>query len=311
MRPPARLATLLSTAFWAIGCGGSGSRLPDYTEFLQAGVDPGAEADALASGLERAGFVIATRVETERWVALEARRGGDEGQRAIRVVTSRGAALVLDSHEPDGLLPRHGRIELLPSPRAPSHDLDGDRRDEVLVGAWHGAQRCVLPFRVAEDGTIAPVPPELDVLGAGACIESFRDVDGDDRLEAIAVVRLPALARAEVPAVEAPLVRGQSGAFRAGPAPVRFVAEERARRERALDVAVRELDREEVYRLALELAALVRIAGSGRDAQLAAFDGAIARIVLDEAMAADVRRAREVIAHGWATTQEDEPRGEE
>ncbi|MDQ3034172.1 MAG: hypothetical protein M3Y87_17320 [Myxococcota bacterium] len=285
---------LLAIALCAAGCGGSGSQLPDYSEWLHAGVDPSAEADALLAGLERAGYALAQRIDGAGWVALEARRGDE--MRAIRVVTSRGAALVLDSHEADGVLPRHGRISLV----APARDLDGDGGAEIIIGAEHGEQTCLLPFRVAEDGEISPLVPDLGELGAGACVESLRDVDGDGRLEAIAVLRLSLLARGEVPTVEAPLELDEHGRYRAGPPAVRFVEQERAARAQGLDVAVREVDAERVYRLAIELAALARIAGNGREAQLDAFDDAIGRIALDEQRTADVRAARIVIERGWS-----------
>jgi hypothetical protein len=260
------------------GCGGQRSVLPDYSEWMQAGVDARAEADAIALGLERAGFRVHARLEGEGWVALDARRGE---LRAVRVVTSRGAALVLDSHEPDGVRTRHGAVELARPPRAPSHDLDGDGRDEILVGARHDGRLCLLPFRVDAEGVVSPVPPELGELAQeGACLESFRDVDGNGRLEGIAVVRLGALARGEVPEVEVPLELDERHRFRRGPPPVRFVEEQRSTRTRALEEAVRAVDAERVYRLALELAALARIAGEGRAAQLATFDAAIARVVL-------------------------------
>lgn len=297
MRRSPALLVPIALALCALGCSGSRSHLPDYSEWLHAGVDPQAEADALLAGLERAGYALASRIDGEGWIALDARRG--EEVRAIRVVTSRGAALVLDSHEPDGVLPRHGRISLV----APARDLDADGDDEIVVGAEHGEQTCLLPFRVADDGEIRPLVPDLGELGPDACVESFRDVDENGRLEAIAVVRLPSLARAEIPAVDAPLELDEQGHFRAGPPAVRFVEQERAARAAALDAAVAEADVERVYRLAIELAALARIAGNATEAQLAAFDSAIARIAVGAAIAPDVEAARALIARGWTVAE--------
>src|SRR5690606_20522857 len=116
---------------------------------------------------------------------------------------------------------------------------------------------------------------------------SIRDVDGNGRMEGVAVLRLASLARGEdVPTIDAPLELDSQGRFRVGPPAVGFVAEARATRARALEEALLELDAERVYRLAIELAALARIAGNGRNAQLLAFDQAISRIVLTESLAA-------------------------
>ena len=54
-----------------------------------------------------------------------------------------------------------------------------------------------------------------------------------------------------------------------------------------------------VYRIAIELAMLSRVSGGDRGAQIVVFDDAIARVVLTEAIARDIRSVREVIANGW------------
>ena len=289
---------LVSILGLASGCGSPRPGLPDYSEWMQAGVDPRAEADALTALLMRAGYDVRTRLEGESWVALDARRGE---QRAIRVVTSRGAALVLDSHEADRVRVRHGLVELVPPPRGPtSHDLDGDGLDEVVVGARHEGRVCLLPFRVDATGVIAPVPPDLgDLAGAELCVESFRDVDDNGRLEGIAVLRLVDLARDEVPLVEVPLELDERHRFRVGPPPVRWIDEQRRARDAELESALRDVDPERVYRVAVELAALARVTGGDREAQLGAFDRAISRVVLTEPLARDVRTARSWIAEGW------------
>jgi hypothetical protein len=280
---------------WALaGCGAaSGSRLPDYSEWLRVGVDPAAEASALTRVLEGAGYRIERRIDTSAWIAIEARR--DE-RRAIRVVTARGTALALDSHEDHGLALRHGEIELVP----PAIDLDGDGRDEIVVGARAGDRLCLLPFRADDEGGIAPEAPDVSRLGDDVCVESFRDVGGDARPEGIAVVRARRVARETMPTVEAPLARDPSGGLRAGPPPVAWLAAERARRSAELDRALRSPDPEAVYRVAIELALLARIAGEGRDAQLEAFDGAIGRGVWTEDLAGAVRESRGFIERGWS-----------
>ncbi|UJR80724.1 hypothetical protein [Sandaracinus amylolyticus] len=281
------------------GCGGGQrSVLPDYSEWMHAGVDPHAEAEAIAAGLVRAGYEVHARIEGETWVAIDARRGEE---RAIRVVTSRGAALVLDSHEADRVRLRHGEIELVPPPRAPSHDLDGDGRDEIVVARRIEGRACMLPFRIDAEGTIAPVPPEYGELAdEGVCIESFRDVDENQRIEGVGVLRANALARGEVPEVEVPLELDEHHRFRVGPPPVRWSDEQRRARDEELVAALQDADPERVYRIAIELAMLSRVSGGDRDAQIAAFDGAISRVVLTEAIARDARIVREVIARGWA-----------
>ncbi len=291
------LSCLLLFSSLACGCGGRRSLLPDYSEWLAVGVSPEAEADALISGFERAGYTLIERIDGAGWIAFEARR--DPGLRAIRVVTSRGAALVLDSHEPDGVRPRHGRIELIPPPHPSGHDLDGDGRDEIVVGAWHGDQRCLLPFRIRDTGEAHPLVPVLDELGPNACVEAIRDIDENGRMEGIAVLRMSELAHDVIPTIEAPLELDEHDRFRAGPPPVRFLVEERDRRARALEEAVRNVDIRQVYRLAIELAALSRIAGNTRDAQLQTFDEAISRVVWTEDFAIEVRAAREFIENSW------------
>ncbi|AKF06668.1 hypothetical protein [Sandaracinus amylolyticus] len=292
-----RLPLILALTMLA-GCGGGQrSVLPDYSEWMHAGVDPRAEADAITAGLARAGYEAHARIEGEAWVAIDARRGEE---RAIRVVTSRGAALVLDSHEADRVRVRHGEIELVPPPRAPSHDLDGDGHDEIVVARVIEGRTCMLPFRIDAEGAIAPVPPDYGELAdEHVCIESFRDVDGNERIEGIAVLRARALTRGDVPEVEVPLELDEHHRFRVGPPPVRWVEEQRRARDEELAAALQDADPERVYRIAIELAMLARVSGGDRDAQITAFDGAISRVVLTEAIARDVRIARDVIARSW------------
>lgn len=279
------------------GCGGATTPLPDYSEWMHAGVDPRTESAALVEGLERAGFLVTKRLETDRWIAIEARR--DPDQRAIRVVTSRGGALVLDSHETDGVQVRHGEIALLDPPHAPSHDLDGDGTDEVVVAARSGDRDCALPFRIGEDGVVAPLLPDLRHLGDDVCVEAFRDLDADGRLEGIAVLRYPGLGRGEIPAIEVPVEIDATGRLRAAAPAISYLAQQRGAREGAIDDAIRAARPETVYRIAIELAALSRLDGGSRETQVRVFDAAIGRAVLTRDMVPDVLAARAFIQADW------------
>ena len=303
LRPPLWLPALALLAATS-ACGGSeGPRVPDYSEWLHAGVDPRAEAQALSEGLARAGFRETRRIEGERWVALEARTEDD--RRAIRVVTRIGAALVLDSHDDRGLAVRHGAIELAVPPLPEGHDLDRDGLDEIVVGARIDDRTCLLPFRVQEDDTVLPVPPDLGALEGDTCVERLEDVDGDGRLDGVAVVRFRDLARRDVPSIEVPLMLDLQARMRAGPPPIAWTAEQRGIRTRALQTAraARELDT--VLRLAIELAALASTENASTETQLGIFDRAIAGMVWTIDLAGDVVAARRLIDAGWSPARPD------
>lgn len=271
-------------------CGGAGPHMPDYTEWIRAGVDPRLEADAIVAGLARAGFHETRRIETEAWIAIEARTADD--RRAIRVVTRIGAALVLDSHEDAGLMMRHGQIELVDPPLAQGHDLDGDAHDEILVGAEADDRLCLLPFRVAGDGTIAPVAPDLGALASEACVERLEDIDGDQRLDGIAVLRVRDLAPDLEARVEIPVMLDAHARMSATALPIAWSEREREARAVALERARTIHDARAVLRLAVELATIARIEGGSTQRQLAAFDRAIAGTVWPADLAEDAVSAR-------------------
>lgn len=306
MRCRASSWTFPLALFAATACGGTQeSRLPDYSEWLHAGVDPRAEADALSEGLARAGFHETRRIAAERWVAIEAR--SDDDRRAIRVATRVGAALVLDSHEDGGMVVRHGAVELLAPPLPGSHDVDGDGHDEVLVGARAGDRTCILPFRVQDDDTILPVPPDLGSLGPDACVERLEDVDGDGRLEGIAVLRISEPAGTEIPQIEVPLMLDGSARMRAGPPPVAWAAAQRGERTRALEAARAEHDLDAILRIAIELAAIARTENASIETQLGVFDRTIAGAVWTLDRADDVIAARHYLENDWALSPPPPP----
>ena len=285
---------------WAltIGCAGRSSSGPDYSAWLRVGVDPIAEADAVLSALERAGYRRSRRLEAPAWSAFEARRGP---LRAIRVITARGVALALDSHEPDGLVPRHGAISLVEPSSAGAHDVDRDGADEIVIGAEIEGRTCLLPFRVDAEGAVSPRAPDLRSLGPDVCIEALRDVDGRGDVEAVVVLRAPSLRRAAMPSVEVPLEFDLEGIARVGTTPVGHLESERARAAEALRVALEAPDPESIYVLAIEAALRARGAGAAVVEQVEAFDRTLARAVIPRAMVADIVRARATVEGGWVT----------
>jgi len=284
-----RLVSLVAVFIALAGCGGEqeNAAITHDLGVLGGGVDPGIEAEAVATGLERSGYVIGTELEGQGWVAFDATHDRD-GRTAIRVITRRGMAVVLDVPESErerGIALRRvtGIAELVVARADPAHD-----------------RECLVLLRVEDDGRVSQVPLELGRFGADACVEAIQDVGSDERPELLTRIRADALSRGEVPTVTAVLeVRGEGyspappNAFRA------FWETEEGRIREALADARSRLDIELAYRSAVELAVMARETGGSDERQLSAFDEALRGLVLTEAQARGVAAARTHVADGW------------
>lgn len=292
-RPALGLALLLAA------CGAPrATRAPE--EYLRVGVDPSGEAEAVARALEDAGFRTAQRVEGHGFVALAFVRESD-GRRAIRVITRIGVAVALDSHESDGVRVRHGEVRLVEHGAA-EHDLDADGRPEVAVArVEEGGGECLAVIRLFPDGRARAARIEAENVAPGSCASALDDVDGDGRLEAIVALEWPALAlsASSVPALRVALGADEGG-WRAAATPAAFVERERAERRRALSDARERLDVAYASRLGVELAALANVSGATVDAQVRAYDEALAGLVLREDERDRAQAVRAYIAAGWA-----------
>jgi hypothetical protein len=154
-----RCAALLAAA---LGCGCAAQpRSPFFGDerFLVLGVDPDAEADALARQLEDNGYRVEQRLRGQHFSAL----GAADAERVatkVRVMTARGIALALDAAATDPLRPGL-RYALLPPPSPDTHDADADGFEEVFVRitAPASGEPCIQVYRVRDSGFVDPVGP--------------------------------------------------------------------------------------------------------------------------------------------------------
>ncbi|MGF1467909.1 MAG: FG-GAP repeat domain-containing protein [Sandaracinaceae bacterium] len=299
MTPRPRPVALLARGLLSLlaGCGASVVPLPPVDPFLAVGVEPTEEAAHVAAMLAELGYREVRRVEGERFVAVELVTADE--RHAVRVVSTRGVVLALDSHEPDGVHLRDGPVELVATVAT---DLDGDGAEEVAVRLWDRARErhCLALVRIDGEGWPSPVTLEAGRVQRDACAARVSDVDGDGRAEVLVDLRWPRLALegGEVPSLAVPLLPGD-GAWRAVRAPATFTTEEAATREVALERARAAADVARAHRLGLELAALAHLRGEPAAAQLEAYDGALQGMVLPGAAVPAVDHARVLIAEGW------------
>lgn len=274
-------------------CGG-GPEPVRPEDWLRVGVDPVEEARVVEGRLTESGWGTAQRVEGEGFVALAFEH--PDGRRAVRVVTSRGVAVALDSHEPDGIRERHGPVSLVELDEA---DVDRDGRPEVVAARDQDGGRCIAILQVGGDGLVQVAPTDAEELAPGACPSALEDVDGDGVREVLVELRWPELALDEAaPTVRAALVADE-GAWRATGAPVSYLERETERRLGLLARARQRLDVAASARIAVELAALAHLGGASPAAQVRRFDDALAGMVLTEAEQARVAEIRAVLAAGW------------
>lgn len=268
---------------------------------MHVGVDPADEAGRVVRTLEAAGYQVTERTDAREFVALVLERA--DGRRAVRVISSRGVVVALDSHEPDGVRLRHGNVGLIHFDADRGHDVDGDGRPELVLTSGDDEPPCMTIVRIGADGRAMIASVQAEVLAPGACPTGLEDVDGDGVREVLVELRWPQLSLDEqVPAVRAPLLY-EEGAWRAAGMPPVYEQRERAWREAALEEARRAPDVPRSLRLAVELAALAHLSEAPLAAQVERFDRALDELTLTAAQAESVARIRDVIRRGWRATE--------
>ncbi len=281
------LALLVAT-LCLVGCGGpsgSGLAMHDLAGF-SIGVDVDTETRAVTDNLTSRGFVLGSSQSGDGYRAFDASH--PDGRTLVRVITQVGIAIALDvpTHERDDAV----RLRVV----AGITDLVVTRIDS----AWD--RECSALLRPEPDGRVKGVPIELDYFGEGACVEEIRDLDEDGHPEMLTRSFAERAFGDGVPEVPGVLVAREGGYRRAGPGDCEvFWNGEEARRRSEADEARRALDVPRVLRLAVELALVVRGRGGAMAAQVTAFDGAIAGLVLSAEEARGALEAREHIADGW------------
>jgi hypothetical protein len=275
----------------ATACGGAHVET-DPTDYLAVGVDPATEAQSLEAALSASGMRVTREVRGENWFAFAMTRA--DGASLARVVTHRGVVVALDESA-SALAPARGVLDVRD---APPRDVDGDGTVDVVLVRTESDRTCEMIVGVDADGATHALVVDASTLPADACIEDVRDVDGSATPEAIVRVRAHALARGVVPTADLPLERDATGVYRRVDPAERFVASERSFRATRLAAARAVPDAGGVYTLAIELALVSYVAGEAPDAQLAAFDDAIAGVVLDVDQLQAVHDARIAIAAG-------------
>lgn len=276
-------------------CGGGEPARDPRWQFLAVGVRPAAEADRVQQTLEGGGWSLVSRVEGRTFVA-QTFANDETGESSARVVTRRGIVLALDVPPSESAQP----IRLLEPPGG-DEDIDGDGNEEIVLARHDPAhdRTCLGVVRViAEGGFLRPVPEDLSDLGDVVCLEDLEDLDDDGVLEGIAVVRLPELAREQVPAVRVPVAL-RDGRWVPTRAPAGFWERQRARLEEAAAEARSARDVERAYVVAVERAALERAAGASVREQVVAFDRVLSGLVLTPGQARSIRAARAQVAGGW------------
>ncbi len=272
--------------------------LPDDSEYLVAGVEPREEAERVAAHLARAGFEETARAEVGGVIAVAMVRPTDR-LHVLRVITPRGVTVALEAapeaSSAETAAAMRGRLAIDPRSGA---DLDGDGRVDLLVVRSEPTRSCWLLLAVTEAREVEALGVDTSDLDAGLCLEDLRDVNDDGTIEAIVGVRAPSLARTRIPRAELPLERDEAGTYRRVPPAVAFLSRETARLDAALARARAEGDAEACYTLAVERALVLHAAGRSVEAQLAAFDEAVAATVWPEGLGGALDGARLAIAAG-------------
>ncbi len=174
-----------------VACAKQPAPVQDPLDYLQVGVDPRAEADAVMRDLVEHGFEIGRRVDEQDFVAFDAVRGPDS---TVRVVTTRGTALSIQV--PDARWPARFWVELAPGTRP---DFDRDGRGDVVVAFRERDRTCLAWADVDSQGFVSEVfRPDAAWGGAPCVVEIFAappevilEVDVPDAVVPGSRVRLP------------------------------------------------------------------------------------------------------------------------
>jgi len=156
--PLALLAAALAGSTPACGPPAHGPFFGD-DRLIVLGVDPEAEANALAQQLKGRGLHEARRIRGKTFTALGFAPTAQKDQQSdVRVITGRGIALALQARGATTL--EHGeRYALLPAPFRDTLDADGDGFDELFVSrtGLPAGGRCTLVYRIRDSGFVDEV----------------------------------------------------------------------------------------------------------------------------------------------------------
>jgi hypothetical protein len=280
-------------------------------KYLRFGVDQNEEADAVIESQKARDYALGFRLNGQYFTALGFVDAHGRSS-AVRILTARGTAVALDSR-PEGQIQPAATYALLAPPIADTFDADHDGFDEVFVEERTPGKTCLQVYRVRDVGYVDRVVVEARVFGQDVCPTAAVDLNGDGTVELLTELELQGFPRASggAPArrVLLPLWADQHRfVARAGTAAQRaWLAQARTRREAELEQARGRLDVPSCYGLAIELAALVYLDGGDREAQLGAFDRALAGLVLQPAQAAVNVRARARIYNDWNKLESEPP----
>lgn len=144
------------------GCAQPEPVVQDPLDYLRVGVEPSAEANAIADDLRLRGFTIGRRVDEVRYVAFDASNGIDS---TVRVVTSRGPSFSLQV--PDVRWPTWLWVELAPAPRP---DFNRDGTADVLVSIRERGRACLGWVQVDAKGFVSEVFRPNPDWGQSPCV---------------------------------------------------------------------------------------------------------------------------------------------
>jgi len=235
----------------------------DPLDYLQVGVDPRAEADAIVGDLRRNGFEVGRRIEDVGYVAFDA--AGD-GEAMVRVVTSRGVALSVGT--PDARWPERLWVQLAPEPRP---DFDHDGRRDVVVAMRERDRTCLAWAEVSRDGFVSEVFRPRVEWGEAPCVVEI-EPSGPRLLLELSAPGFPD-ARVRVPAK----ADGRTWALDDSAATAAHWDGEISRREEALEVREMQGDTVGATRLGAELAWLEQLRNAQEPVLEPADDGEEAR----------------------------------